>query len=93
MNGWTAERRASHSEKMRGRQRAKENPLSDDDRRLVRRLWAERKRLLVEMQRIRDDADDRIDAVRAEAKQLTLESVARKFECSITQIHHIIGES
>jgi F0F1-type ATP synthase membrane subunit b/b' len=56
-------------------------------------LWAERKRLLVEMQRIRDDADDRISTLRAEAKQLTLESVARKFECSITQIHHIIGES
>ena len=93
MNGWTAERRAAHAEKMRGRQRAKENPLSDDDRRLVRRLWAERKRLLFEMQRIRDDADDRISTLRAEAKQLTIESMAKKFECSISQIHNIVGQS
>lgn len=67
------------------------NPLSMPDRRLVRELWAEGRRIRLEMDAIRVDAEERIGKLRAQARQLTKESLARKFECSLTQIHDIVG--
>lgn len=89
MNAWTPERRAAFSAKVRNCERAEPNPLCDDDRRLIRRLWDERQRLATEIDIIRQHADEQISVLRREAKQLTMESLARRFECSITQIHAI----
>lgn len=71
--------------------RREANPLSMPDRRLVRELWAEGRRIRREMDAIRVDAEERIGKLRAQARQLTKESLARKFECSLTQIHDIVG--
>lgn len=65
------------------------NRLPLDDRRLIRALWAERAAVRAEMDRIRIDAEERIAVLSRQARQLTQESLARKFECSIAQIHNI----